>query len=148
MSSRQVKFYSLHWLLTSSRKKKKKKKICFVTFSCILWRREYHIICVITSLLNAFVLRWRPCYHAPRSSPSRVYMRKNEIRYTQYGSLLFFSPKSTVSDTYLNIWLYILWDKVCQWLAVGRLFFPGAPVSSTNKTDCIKHHNPNHILLN
>ena len=28
-----------------------------------------------------------------------------------------------------------LWDKVCQWLAVGRWFFPGTPVSSTDKTD-------------
>jgi hypothetical protein len=29
-----------------------------------------------------------------------------------------------------------LYDKVCQWLAAGRLFSPGTPVSSTNKTDC------------
>ena len=28
-----------------------------------------------------------------------------------------------------------LWDKVCQWLAVGRWFSPGTPVSSTDKTD-------------
>jgi hypothetical protein len=28
-----------------------------------------------------------------------------------------------------------LCDKVCQWLAVGRWFSPGTPVSSTNKTD-------------
>jgi hypothetical protein len=28
-----------------------------------------------------------------------------------------------------------LCDKVCQWLATGRCFFPGLPVSSTNKTD-------------
>ena len=26
-------------------------------------------------------------------------------------------------------------DKVCQWLATGRLFSPGTPVSSNNKTD-------------
>ena len=26
-------------------------------------------------------------------------------------------------------------DKVCQWLATGRWFSPGIPVSSTNKTD-------------
>jgi hypothetical protein len=26
-------------------------------------------------------------------------------------------------------------DKVCQWLAAGRWFPPGTPVSSTNKTD-------------
>jgi hypothetical protein len=29
-----------------------------------------------------------------------------------------------------------LYDKVCQWLVVGRWFSPGTPVSSTNKT----HH--------
>jgi len=28
-----------------------------------------------------------------------------------------------------------LCDKVCQWLAVGRWFSPGAPVSATNKAD-------------
>ena len=35
-------------------------------------------------------------------------------------------------------------DKVCQWLAAGRLFSPGNPVSSTNKTD---RHDINEILL-
>ena len=29
-----------------------------------------------------------------------------------------------------------LCDKVCQWLATGRWFSPGAPDSSTDKTDC------------
>jgi len=46
-----------------------------------------------------------------------------------------------------------LCDQVCQWLAAGRWFSPGTPVSSTNKTDrhditeiCfesgVKHHKP------
>ena len=35
-------------------------------------------------------------------------------------------------------------DKVCQWLAAGRWFSPGTPVSSTNKTDC---HHITEILL-
>jgi hypothetical protein len=46
-------------------------------------------------------------------------------------------------------------DKVCQWLATGRWFSPGTPVSSTNKTDRIditeicfvynvKHHSHSH----
>jgi hypothetical protein len=34
--------------------------------------------------------------------------------------------------------------KFCQWLVTGRWFFPGTPVSSTNKTD---HHNITEILL-
>jgi len=37
-----------------------------------------------------------------------------------------------------------LCDKVCQWLATGRWFSPGHPVSSTNKTD---HHEITEILL-
>jgi len=37
-----------------------------------------------------------------------------------------------------------LCDKVCQWLASGRWFSPGPPVSSTNKTD---RHDITEILL-
>ena len=37
-----------------------------------------------------------------------------------------------------------LCDKVCQWLATGRWFSLGPPVSSTNKTD---HHDITEILL-
>jgi hypothetical protein len=35
-------------------------------------------------------------------------------------------------------------DKVCQWLETGRLFSPGTPISSTNKTD---RHDITEILL-
>jgi hypothetical protein len=37
-----------------------------------------------------------------------------------------------------------LCDKVCQWLATGRWFSPGTPVSSINKTD---RHDITEILL-
>ena len=37
-----------------------------------------------------------------------------------------------------------LCDKVCQWLATGRWFSPGTPVSSANKTD---RHDITEILL-
>jgi len=37
-----------------------------------------------------------------------------------------------------------LCDKVCQWLAAGGVFFPGTPVSSTNKID---RHDITEILL-
>jgi len=37
-----------------------------------------------------------------------------------------------------------LCDKVCQWLAAGRWFSPGSPVSSSNKTD---RHEITEILL-
>ena len=55
----------------------------------------------------------------------------------------------------LTLWVWIplkrdvfdttLVDEVCQWLTAGRWFSPGAPDSSTNKTDC---HNITEILLN
>ena len=35
-------------------------------------------------------------------------------------------------------------DKVCKWLATGRWFSPGIPVSSTNKTEC---HDITEIIL-
>ena len=38
----------------------------------------------------------------------------------------------------------IICDKVCQWLAAGRWFSSGPPVSSTNKTD---RHDITEILL-
>jgi hypothetical protein len=37
-----------------------------------------------------------------------------------------------------------LCDEICQWLAIGRWFSPGTPVSSTNKTD---RHDITEILL-
>ena len=37
-----------------------------------------------------------------------------------------------------------LCDQVCQWLVAGQWFFPGTPVSSTNKTD---HHGISELLL-
>jgi hypothetical protein len=37
-----------------------------------------------------------------------------------------------------------LCDKVCQWLATGRWFSPGPPVTSKNKTD---RHNITEISL-
>ena len=33
-------------------------------------------------------------------------------------------------------------DKVCQRVATGQWFSRGTPVSSTNKTDCVKYDNP------
>jgi len=58
----------------------------------------------------------------------------------------------SVSHALLMLWVRLpirvrcttLYDKVCQWLATGRWFSPGTPVSSTNKTD---RHNIAEILL-
>ena len=50
--------------------------------------------------------------------------------------------------TYHHSWQGVLdatlYDKICQWLATGRWFSPGTPVSSTNKTD---RHDINEMLL-
>ena len=54
--------------------------------------------------------------------------------------------------TNIRVWTPLRWgvlnttlcDKVCQWLAAGRWFSSGTPVSSTNKTD---RHDITEILL-
>ena len=45
----------------------------------------------------------------------------------------------------LKVHLPTIYDKVCQWVAVGRWFYPGTPISSTYKID---RHNITEILLN
>jgi hypothetical protein len=48
------------------------------------------------------------------------------------------------SHSWRGVLYTTLCDKVCQWLAVGRLFSLATPVSSTNKTD---HQDITEILL-
>jgi hypothetical protein len=58
----------------------------------------------------------------------------------------------TICLSPLMLWVWIsirarcttLCNKVCQWLATGRWFSPGPPVSCTNKTD---YHDISEILL-
>jgi hypothetical protein len=59
-----------------------------------------------------------------------------------HGSWIYNYPcNQSVSPLMLRVRISIrtrcttLCDKVCQWLATGRWFSPGPPVSSTNKTD-------------
>ena len=49
-----------------------------------------------------------------------------------------------VSSNLIRVRCTTLCDKVCQWLATALCFFPGPPVSSTNKTD---RHDITEILL-
>ena len=49
-----------------------------------------------------------------------------------------------VSELWWGVLDTTLCDKVCQWLVIGRWFFPGNPVSSTNETD---RHDISGILL-
>ena len=68
-----------------------------------------------------------------------------------YGSWIYnYLCNQCLSPLMLWIWISIrarcttLCDKVCQWLATGRWFSPGPPVSSTYKTAC---HDITEILL-
>ena len=42
---------------------------------------------------------------------------------------------STFNIAMACISLYLNYNNICQWLATGRWFSPGNPVSPTNKTD-------------
>ena len=61
-------------------------------------------------------------------------------------SLTYWISKSCEFDSRLwqGVLDTILCYKVCQWLATGRWFSPGTPVSFTNKTD---RHDITEILL-
>ena len=71
-----------------------------------------------------------------------------------YGSWIYDYICSNQCLPTLTLWVLIpprrgvldttLCDKICQWLATGRWFSPGIPVSSTNKTD---RHDIAQILL-
>jgi hypothetical protein len=68
-----------------------------------------------------------------------------------YGSWIYnYLCNQCLSPLMLWVWISIrarcttICDKVCQWLATGRWFSPGPPVSSTNKTD---RHDITEILL-
>jgi len=69
-----------------------------------------------------------------------------------HGSWIYnYLCNQCLSPLMLLVWIAIrtrcttLCDKVGQWLATGRWFSPGLPVSSTNKTD---HQDMTEILLN
>jgi hypothetical protein len=59
-----------------------------------------------------------------------------------------YQPENLVSKFEYRSWRSVLHstlcDKVCQWLAAGRWFFPDTAVSSINKFDC---HDIAEILL-
>ena len=71
-----------------------------------------------------------------------------------FGSFWLFSPNWYQFLSPLTLWVRTSLrrgvldttscDNVFQWLAAGRWFPPGTPVSSSNKTDC---HNIAEILL-
>ena len=75
-----------------------------------------------------------------------VVFTENWSRHIHIFVLTFPFPTelSWVSFFYNSLNSSKLCDKICQWLATGRWFFPGTPVSSSNKTD---RHDITEILL-
>jgi len=68
------------------------------------------------------------------------YVKKKFVR--SYGSWIYnYLCNQCLLPLMLWVWFLIrarcttLCDKVCQWLATGRWFSLGSPVSFTNKTD-------------
>ena len=52
------------------------------------------------------------------------------------GKLLFFANNAIMIILILDIWTWSNCTMICQWLAAGQWFYPGTPVSYTNKTNC------------
>jgi hypothetical protein len=74
------------------------------------------------------------------------------------GSFSIRKLGSSWSHSWQGVLDTALCDKVCQWLAAGRLFSPGTPVSPTNKTDLhdinwnivengVKYHTPKPVIF-
>jgi len=84
---------------------------------------------------------------------NNIHMYKGPSWSWTYGSWIYNYLRNQCLSP-LKLWIRIqlkrdvldttLCDIVCQWLATGRWFSPGTPVSSRNKTD---HHDITEILL-
>jgi hypothetical protein len=70
--------------------------------------------------------------------------KKKKKKKTYSDSQCCWKKYSDFGGGWQGVFNATLCDKVCQWLATGRWFSPGTPVSSPNKTD---HHNITEILL-
>ena len=86
-------------------------------------------------------------------SPMHLLLKKYITRGRSYVSWISnYLCNQCLSPVKLWVWTPLrrgvlnttLCDKVCQWLATGRWFSQGTPVSSTNKTD---RHDITEILL-
>jgi hypothetical protein len=126
-------YFSKLWMFTVQMWSKFEKN------SEIVWSiPECNVMIIIIHHLVFIVLR--------RLMASVVWcIRANGIDLTiaeSYGSWIYnYLCNQYLSPLMLWVWISIrarcttLCDKVCQWLATGRWFSPGTPVSSTNKTD-------------
>ena len=73
----------------------------------------------------------------------RLCANRNNVITDDYWKKHGISPQF-VPRSWRGILDTTLCDNVCQWLAAGRWFSPGIPISSTNKAD---HHDIAEILL-
>ena len=119
----------------------------FNIISAILWQSVYLLdFCGVTIIA--------------RSSPANVIFSEWGPSWSWSYSSWIYNYLCNQCVSPLTLWIRIplrrgafdttLCDKVCQWLAEGRWFSPGTPVSSTNKTD--RHYitkillKPNHLF--
>ena len=101
---------------------------------------EQRFYCCSTFLLRAKML----CFLLQSASVSSL-LQHNHLSCTQYTNMGPSWPWSYGSCFYkIRARCTTLCDIVCQWLATGRWFSLGPPVSSTNKTD---RHDITEILL-
>ena len=108
-----------------------------------------------------FHVHWYFFYSLHLKEEAHDFLEENTLKdlikkYSQFinFNIYIWSSKVSVHIVHIrHLWqqlqlkwgaLYILCDKVCQWLAAGQWFSPGPPVSSINKTDC---HDITEILL-
>jgi hypothetical protein len=108
-----------------------------------------------------FHVHWYFFYSLHLKEEAHDFLEENTLKdlikkYSQFinFNIYIWSSKVSVHIVHIrHLWqqlqlkwgaLYILCDKVCQWLAAGQWFSPGPPVSSTNITDC---HDITEILL-
>jgi hypothetical protein len=98
---------------------------------------------------------WRPCLLTDRDKMSILYRGPSIDASYQvsvhlakwYGSWIYnYLCNQCLSPLMLWVWISFrarcttLCDKVCQWLATGRWFFPDPPFFSTYKTEILLAH--------
>ena len=89
----------------------------------------------LRGVLNTAI--WFIHYHYEVYSIQQYDLYITITRCTQYSKMIYTLPLRGVLNT-------AICDTVCQWLAAGWCFYPGTPVSSTNKT---YHHDVTELLL-
>jgi len=105
-----------------------------------------------TTIVN-FAVKEQGMVYIAKTDEEMLFFSQGQSWSWSYGSWIYnYLCNQCLSPLTLWVWTPLrrsildttLYDKVCQWLAPGRLFSPGTRVSSTNKTD---GHDITEILL-